>query len=169
VFFQLLFPSFNPRRSGERDIVIFDQRARCTRALLLPGLGPGRRHADDNLTREEGLLIRPRTAASRTCAIRASAGVFDSVERGRYRAVAHDACYDQINLYGVSYGTLLALHTMRDHPRHPVGDPRLGRADPVNFCPTPAQSWQRGLNVFSGLPTCGCSRATRSEPCSTRP
>ncbi|MCS6847146.1 MAG: alpha/beta hydrolase [Anaerolineae bacterium] len=107
----------------ERDIVLFDQRgARHTRPAL----------ACDELDRltidtieqhltpdEESRLSLEAAEQCRQRLIREGADLsaFDSAENAAdVAALARALGYDKINFYGVSYGTLLAQHVMRDHP-----------------------------------------------------
>lgn len=57
--------------------------------------------------------------------------------------------YDQINLYGVSYGTLLALHTMRDYPNGLRSVILDAVAPPqINFQVAAPQSQERAFQAF---------------------
>jgi len=120
-----LFPLFmlgNPLRD-EHDIVIFDQRGTLYSKpnLLCPEL--------DDLTKETIELDlsaeesdRRSLVAYQACADRlANEGItlaaFNSLENAAdVEAVRVALGYDKINFYGVSYGTLLGLHTMRHYP-----------------------------------------------------
>lgn len=111
------------RLRTNRDIILFDQR--------------GTLHSEPELTCPEYMELQIETLdddisdeefealfqqAMSDCRERlVSEGVnlsaFDSIENAHdVDAVRQALGYDQINLYGVSYGTLLALHTMRLHP-----------------------------------------------------
>lgn len=158
VFLQVLFPlGQEPSHLvADRDIVIFDQRGtlnsrpflECREAneLAIDTL-------DENLSREES--DRLINQAYDACVQRlrddgVDFGDFDSVENAADIEDLRVALgYDQINLYGVSYGTLLALHTMRDHPaglRSVILDSVVPTQ--VNYVPDVLQSWQRSLDTF---------------------
>lgn len=106
-----------------RDVILFNQR--------------GTRYSEPNLDCPEVLettienidRILPDeeeeqiyTAALKSCRNRlvnegVNLSAFDSIENAAdVDAVREALGYEQINLYGVSYGTTLALHTMRNHP-----------------------------------------------------
>jgi pimeloyl-ACP methyl ester carboxylesterase len=107
----------------DRDLIIFNQR--------------GTLHAEPDLrctefyeARPEILTLSPEEALDREkelldhCRQRfQSEGIdlsaYNSLENAAdVEAIRTALGYDQINFYGVSYGTLLALHLMRDHPDH---------------------------------------------------
>lgn len=106
-----------------RDIILFDQRGTlyaepdliCTESqqVTLELL-------DQDVPPDEAFALE--LAALQACRARlTAAGVnlsnFDSLENAADIAALYDALgLHPINLYGVSYGTLLALHTMRDYP-----------------------------------------------------
>jgi len=107
----------------DRDIILFDQRGTlyseprlaCTEIDELI-----RDTLDDYLTDDESWQLE--LDAMRKCHDRLIAqGInlsdFDSLENSADIAALRKALgYNKINLYGVSYGTLLALHTIRDYP-----------------------------------------------------
>lgn len=112
----------SPIRAG-RDIVLFDQRGtRHTRPALacdeLDRLTVDT--IEQNLTPDE--MSRRSLEAAEQCRQRliregADLSAFDSAENAAdVAALARALGYDKINFYGVSYGTLLAQHVMRDHP-----------------------------------------------------
>ncbi len=108
---------------AERDIVLFDQRGTyysqpaliCQEDFELLD-----QTLEQQLSREES--ARRQAAASLACRDRlARAGVdlaaYNSLENAAdIDSLRRALGYDKINLYGVSYGTLLALHTMRAYP-----------------------------------------------------
>ena len=120
-----LFSFYLPNSSlvRERDLVVINQRGtiyaepdlRCT-------------EISDNMGQLLGMPLEAGTAyyndLLQTCYQRlAGDGVnlsaFDSVENAAdMEAVRQALGYDEINFYGVSYGTLLGLHLMRDYPDH---------------------------------------------------
>jgi pimeloyl-ACP methyl ester carboxylesterase len=108
---------------ANRDIVLFDQRGTLYSepALTCPELMDLTiQTLDEDLPHEEANQMS--MDALEACRQRlASEGVnlsaYDSLENAADIASLQEALgYDQINLYGVSYGTLLALHAMRNHP-----------------------------------------------------
>ncbi|GAB4430917.1 MAG: hypothetical protein Fur0044_28570 [Anaerolineae bacterium] len=120
-----LFPLFmlnNPIRE-ERDIVIFDQRGTLYSKpnLLCPELDKLTKETLAlDLSKEEGEKLS--LAAYQACGDRLTGeginlAAYNSLENAAdVNAVRAALGYDQINFYGVSYGTLLGLHTMRDFP-----------------------------------------------------
>ncbi|MEN9936776.1 MAG: hypothetical protein RLZZ387_3355 [Chloroflexota bacterium] len=118
----LLLPHGN-RLLEERDVVLFDQRGTlysrpsliCTEDIALV-----ERTIEQDLSDEEGERLS--LEASQACRDRLAAegvnlSAFDSLENAAdVEALRVALGYEQINLYGVSYGTLLALHVMREHP-----------------------------------------------------
>lgn len=107
----------------DRDIVLFDQRGTlysdpdlfCEEydRFILDTL-------EKDLPREESEQLE--VEAVRACRQRLeeehiNLSAYDSLENAADINTLREALgYEQINLYGVSYGTLLALHTMRQHP-----------------------------------------------------
>ncbi|MCK6627343.1 MAG: alpha/beta hydrolase [Anaerolineae bacterium] len=120
-----LFPLFmlnHPIRE-ERDIVIFDQRGTLYSKpnLLCPELDKLTRETLAlDLSKEEGEKLSQE--AYQACADRLTGegvnlAAYNSLENAAdVNAVRAALGYDQINFYGVSYGTLLGLHIMRDFP-----------------------------------------------------
>ncbi|MGQ9549806.1 MAG: alpha/beta fold hydrolase [Roseiflexus sp.] len=121
---QVLFAPGNRLRDLiDRDIVLFDQRGAlyaepslvCEEQWELV-----ERTIEQRLTYEESeRLSLEAVAACRRRLEREGIDVaaFNSVEHAAdVAALARALGYEQINLYGVSYGTLLAQHVMRDHP-----------------------------------------------------
>jgi pimeloyl-ACP methyl ester carboxylesterase len=108
----------------DRDIVLFDQRGtEHTRPALqceeLNQLSIDT--AEQNLSYEE--IDRLSMEAAQACRDRlaregADLSAFDSVENAAdVNALREALGYDQINFYGVSYGTLLGQHLLRDFPQ----------------------------------------------------
>lgn len=121
---QILFGSGSRLRDLlDRDIVLFDQRGTlysepslvCQEQLELV-----ERTIEQRLTYEESdrLSLEATTACRRRLADEGiDLSAFNSIENAAdVAALARALGYEQINLYGVSYGTLLAQHVMRDHP-----------------------------------------------------
>ncbi|PMP74383.1 MAG: transporter, partial [Roseiflexus castenholzii] len=118
----LFSPGSRLRDLIDRDIVLFDQRGAlysepslvCREQLELV-----ERTIEQRLTYEESdrLSLDATAACHRRLkdeGINLSA--FNSIENAAdVAALARALGYAQINLYGVSYGTLLAQHVMRDH------------------------------------------------------
>ena len=107
---------------GSRDIVLFDQRGTLYSqpALLCTEIDQLTLDIiEKDLSNEE--YLRLDVEAMRACRQRLQEqgidlSAFDSLENAADIDVIRQALgYDKINLYGVSYGTLLALHTMRSH------------------------------------------------------
>lgn len=108
-----------------RDIVLFDQRGT---GKSLPGLycdetyqiavqdAERRVEYDESLKKYDAAVLACR---DRLVKEGVNLNAYDSVENARdIDAVRVALGYDRINLYGVSYGTLLALHAMREVPDH---------------------------------------------------
>jgi pimeloyl-ACP methyl ester carboxylesterase len=107
----------------DRDVVLFDQRGTLYSepALLCPeSITMTEQTIEQDLTREE--ILRRSLEALDTCRERlagsgADLAAYNSLENAAdIEALRAALGYDQINLYGVSYGTLLALHTLRRYP-----------------------------------------------------
>lgn len=106
---------------ADRDIVLFDQRGTlyskpalyCTEIDQLNS-----ETLEKVLTREEGErlnLLALTACRERLAGESVNLSAFDSLENAAdIEALRLALGYDKINLYGVSYGTLLALHYMRD-------------------------------------------------------
>lgn len=113
--------------SGElpfnRDVILFNQRGTrysepqlaCPEFLELTIENLGRVLPDEE---EEQLANEAlQTCRSRLVEEGVNLSAFDSVENAAdVDAIRVALGYEQINLYGVSYGTTLALHVMRNHP-----------------------------------------------------
>ena len=120
-----LFSFYLPNSSLvlDRDLVVVNQRGtiyaepdlRCTEIT-------------DNMGQLLGMPLEPGTEdyneLLQTCYQRlvnegVNLSAFDSVENAAdMEAVRQALGYDEYNFYGVSYGTLLGLHLMRDYPEH---------------------------------------------------
>jgi pimeloyl-ACP methyl ester carboxylesterase len=120
-FTQILFKS--PLRA-ERDLVLFDQRGTLYSSpkLACPEfLDETLKVLDKDLSNEETNRLY-REAADACHARLVGEGVnlsaFNSVENAHDIASLREALgYAEYNFYGVSYGTLLGLHLMRDFPQ----------------------------------------------------
>jgi pimeloyl-ACP methyl ester carboxylesterase len=107
----------------DRDIVLFDQRGTTH---TMPALECAELNqltldtAEQNLSdEEEERLSLKAVQACRDRLTKAGANLsaFDSVENAAdVNALREALGYDKINFYGVSYGTLLGQHLMRDFP-----------------------------------------------------
>jgi pimeloyl-ACP methyl ester carboxylesterase len=140
----------------ERDIVLFDQRGtlRSKPALLCPeSVDLTLRTIEQDLGREEEQRLTEE--ALMQCRARllregVNLSAYDSRENAAdVEALRVALGYDQINLYGVSYGTLLALHVLRDFPgglRSVIIDSVVPTQ--VNFLEQAARSENRALSEF---------------------
>jgi pimeloyl-ACP methyl ester carboxylesterase len=152
----------------ERDIVLFDQRGtlRSKPALLCPeNIELTLRTIEQNLGRaEEERLSDEALMQCRARLLREGANLsaYDSLENSAdVEALRMALGYDQINLYGVSYGTLLALHVVRDFPgslRSVILDSVV--PPQVNFLEQAARSENRALSEFFGA----CAADARCNP-----
>ncbi|MBE0697670.1 MAG: alpha/beta fold hydrolase, partial [Anaerolineaceae bacterium] len=112
------------RLPGNRDVVLFDQRGTlysqpaltCSEFMDLTI-----QTLDEDLTIEESNRLS--LEALEKCHTRLTGegvnlSAYDSVENAAdVESLRQALGYEKINLYGVSYGTLLALHVMREHPQ----------------------------------------------------
>ncbi len=114
-----------PFLRAQRDIVLIDQRGTGKSVPALTCIEVydlAVRTAEQQIPYEEA--SQRSSAAIDACRERlVKAGVnlsaFDSIENAADIDFVRRALgYEQINLYGVSYGTLLALHAMRDHGQY---------------------------------------------------
>jgi len=159
VFTTVLFPvtGRSPLRRN-RDLVIFDQRGTLNSE---PALMCGEitdltiDTIEQRLSLEEGERLA--LAAYRECRERLQAegvnlAAFDSVENANdIEALRVALGYEQINLYGVSYGTLLALHAMRQNPAGLRAVVLDSVAPPdINFAAEVPRSMQRAFDEFFG-------------------
>lgn len=112
-----------PHLRANRDIILFDQRGTLNSepALLCPeALDLTIEYLDQDLPDEE--IYRLSLESMLACRDRlldegVNLSAFDSVENAAdVESLRLALGYDQINLYGVSYGTLLAQHVMRLYP-----------------------------------------------------
>lgn len=106
-----------------RDIILLEQRGTLYSqpALTCPEiLDETIRTLDQNLTVEESIKISEEATLNcrdRLISESINLSAFDSIENAAdINSLRVALGYDQINLYGVSYGTLLALHVMQTHP-----------------------------------------------------
>ncbi len=108
----------------DRDLVLFDQRGTlyskpaltCPEQLKLTEDTIERRVPRDEAYRLS--LAATSACYERLVAEGVNLAAYDSVENASdIEALRIALGYQQINIYGVSYGTLLALHTMREHPQ----------------------------------------------------
>lgn len=106
-----------------RDIILFDQRGTLysqPNLVCSENLDMTIELLDENLESEESeARFRESMLACRERLINEGINLsaFNSLENAAdINALRQALGYEQINLYGVSYGTLLALHTMRDYP-----------------------------------------------------
>jgi pimeloyl-ACP methyl ester carboxylesterase len=152
-----------------RDLILFDQRGTgysqprldCPeRELLTPRL------LDGSLTREQA--DQEIQQAFKECRERLEGA---GIDLAAYSSAASAADvddlrqalgYDQVNLYGVSYGTRLALTLLRDHPEI-VRSAVLDSAYPlqVNLYTSLAPNAERAFNIFfdhcASDPSCNAS------------
>lgn len=154
-FMSVLFPlSGNSPLRRNRDIVLFEQRGTLYSepALTCPEI---LKLTEDTIERRLTVTEANRLAleAYNDCLRRledegVNIAAFDSVENANdIEALRVALGYDQINLYGVSYGTLLALHAMRQNPDglravilNSVAPPDL------NFIPEVPRTMQRAFD-----------------------
>ncbi len=151
----------------DRDLVIFNQR--------------GTLYAEPNLlctevfeARPELLPLSPAEATQREveliteCYRRLQAegvnlSAFNSLENAAdIDAIREALGYENINFYGVSYGTLLALHLMRNHPEH-LRSVIIDGVVPtqLNFVPLVPQNRER---IYSEIfRTCATDPICRTE------
>lgn len=149
---QLLFSTAASLRAYS-DVVLFDQRGTryskpalaCTedRALLDRTLEQRLDRAEsERLALEAALACRDRLKGEGV-----NLAAFNSLENAAdVEALRAALGYEQINLYGVSYGTLLAQHVMRDYPqalRSVLIDAVVPTS--VNFVPDVARSANRAF------------------------
>jgi pimeloyl-ACP methyl ester carboxylesterase len=162
--YQVLLRSHALRSS--RDIVLFDQRGtgrslpslRCTETYDLAVRTAEERMTYTESTRmSEDALVACR---SRLASSDVDLGAFDSIENARdIDDVRRALGYDKIDLYGVSYGSELALHAMREVPAA-LRTVILDAVAPVagSFLTDVARSEDRALTAFFSAcasdPTC---------------
>lgn len=122
LFAELMLGNFGAGVLAQRDVILFDQRGTL---YSEPFLGCSEIYQatldtlDDVLTDEEEVALYIQTSEAcreRLVAEGVNLSAFNSVENAAdVAALAATLGYDQINFYGVSYGTLLGFHLMRDH------------------------------------------------------
>lgn len=155
VFMSVLFPlsGSSPLRR-DRDLVLFDQRGTLYSepALTCPEII---RLTEDTIERRLTVSEANRLVLEAyTDCLRRLEGdginlaAYDSVENANdIEALRLALGYDQINLYGVSYGTLLALHAMRQHPNGLRAVILDSVAPPdLNFVPEVPRNMQRAFD-----------------------
>ncbi len=117
-----IFPT-SGRFPGNRDVVLFDQRGTLYSkpSLTCPEfLDLNIATLNQDLSNEESTRLS--LEALQKCRIRlveegVNLDAYDSLENAAdVESLRQALGFEQINLYGVSYGTLLALHVMRDYP-----------------------------------------------------
>lgn len=139
----------NTEIAAERDIVIFNQRGTqyaepdlfCDESIAvadeLLGLPP-----EEGLERSLELLAE---CYRRLEAEGINLSAYNSLENAAdVEDIRQALGYDEFNFYGVSYGTLLGLHLMRDYPEHLRSVILDGVVPPnLNFIPKVAQNEDR--------------------------
>ena len=114
----------DPRLNNlDRDIVLFDQRGTLYSkpSLVCPEyLDMSIATLNEDLTREQSdqkIQESLKSCHDRLVKEGVNLSAFDSIENARdVESLRQALGYEKINLYGVSYGTLLALHVMREFP-----------------------------------------------------
>jgi pimeloyl-ACP methyl ester carboxylesterase len=108
---------------ADRDLIVFEQRGTrysvpflfCSELLDLTI-----RTADQNLSDAEDLRLTRQAAGAchnRLVGQGIDLAAYNSLENADdVASLAQTLGYDQLNFYGVSYGTMLAQHVMRQHP-----------------------------------------------------
>lgn len=152
LFLLNLLPEANTIRA-QRDIVLFDQRGTLysqPALLCREDFELVDRTIEQRLSREESGRLQAEAALA--CRDRLAR---DGVDLAAYNSLENAADidslrralgYDTINLYGVSYGTLLALHAMRAYPDRLRSVILDGVVPPqVNFLLDGARSQQRAF------------------------
>lgn len=114
---------YDSRLRQERDLVIFDQRGtgHSHPALDCPEIFEADIDALDEVLDAQEINRRYNQAAllcrDRLLGEGLNLAAYNSLENAHdVEALRQALRYEQINLYGVSYGALLALHTLREHP-----------------------------------------------------
>jgi pimeloyl-ACP methyl ester carboxylesterase len=115
-------PWFEQTRT-DRDIIFFDQRGTLfsNPTLTCDGYGEARRKAlVDGQFREKSADLVAEAISACTAEISAAGwdlSNFDSLQNAAdVNAIRAALGYDQINYYGISYGTILGQHLLRDYP-----------------------------------------------------
>jgi pimeloyl-ACP methyl ester carboxylesterase len=146
-----VFPLFTLGSSvpQERDLVIFNQRGTiyAEPELLCPELFEARPEilalADEEAKRREEEVLA--ACYQRLQAEDVNLSAFNSLENAAdVEAIRAALGYGDINFYGVSYGTLLGLHLMRNYPDHLRSIILDGVVPPhLNFIPLVPQGEER--------------------------
>ncbi|MBZ0307069.1 MAG: alpha/beta hydrolase, partial [Anaerolineae bacterium] len=156
LFAELMLGSLSSLFRPERDIILFDQRGTyysepsllCEEsfALTMDTL-------DDNLTAEESMGMYSEALLAcheRLLAEGINLSAFDSVENAADVPMVVKALgYDEYNFYGVSYGSLLAFHLIRDYPeglRSVIVDAIVPTS--TNFIPATPTNGNRALRLL---------------------
>lgn len=109
--------------NAERDIVLYDQRGTLfsqPSLMCREELDLTLATIDEDLSQAE--LLKQQQAAALECRARLlkediNLAAYNSIENARdVEAVRRALGYDKFDFYGISYGTLLALHAMRESP-----------------------------------------------------
>ena len=138
----------------ERDIVLFDQRGtlHSTPNLLCPELTDAQIKLLALPPQEANPLYEDTLAEckQRLEANGVNLSAFNSVENAAdVEAIRQALGYESINFYGVSYGTLLGLHLMRNHPTHLRSVILDGVVPPqTNFIPMVPKNTERIFSEF---------------------
>ena len=151
-YFPFVLP--NSAIARDRDMVVINQRGAdlAEPTLICPETFDA---LDELLPLPEEESLQQSLDLMRACRQRlADEGIdlsaFNSLENAAdMDAVRQALGYDEINFYGVSYGTLLALHLMRDYPDH-LRSVILDSVVPtdLNFIPQVPQNQDR---IFSAI------------------
>lgn len=140
----------------DRDIVLFDQRGTLyskPNLICKEDLELTQRTIEESLPYEEALRLSEEASAA--CRQRL---IDEGVNLAAYNSIENAADiqdlrralgYDEINLYGVSYGTLLGQHIMANYPEG-IRSVILDAVAPtsINFIPAIAQSQERAFDAF---------------------
>lgn len=110
--------------NAKRDVILFDQRGTgySQPALDCPELKQEALDTlDQNLNADQSADLSAKAAAQchdRLAQAGANFALYDSAQNAAdVEALRQALGYDKINLYGISYGTRLALTTLRDYPQ----------------------------------------------------
>jgi pimeloyl-ACP methyl ester carboxylesterase len=152
----LALPGFG-RLWAERDVVLIEQRGtkyttpflQCTNMLDFR-LDIMRQNLDE--AEEDALRLQAwAECRDRFAALSVDLQAYNSVENAAdVIAVADALSYDRVNLFGGSYGSLLAQHVMRDHPDR-VRSAVLSDVSPLRHAPNmlyKAHSMDRSLRLL---------------------
>jgi pimeloyl-ACP methyl ester carboxylesterase len=110
--------------AAKRDVILFDQRGTgyAQPALDCPEIKQETLDTlDQNLSLDQSAALTAKAAAQchdRLVQSGVNLAMYNSVQNAAdVEALRQAMGYDQINLYGISYGTRLALETLRDFPK----------------------------------------------------